>query len=167
MPTTRKSTRGSAAKGTALGKQSTLSFTNRVSKAGAVKATSKEKGAELDSPLATPPPTKKAKLEGPAKVEEQVEELVIEEQSQVDEIEEKPAVEAAETKTPAEVRAEKITDAQIRKYWNGVEEARIAKRVHQEDLGTGEKVLRYFDISSQYGVSFLVSIVILSRSHSH
>lgn len=161
MPTTRKSTRGSAAKGTALGKQSTLSFTNRVSKAGAVKATAKDKGAELDSPIATPPPSKKAKLEEPATVEEAVEYTVEEQavdQSQVEEAEEKPELEAAHTKTTAEVRAERITDAQIRKYWKSVEDARIAKRVHQEDLGTGEKVLRYFDISSQYGacVSSLV-----------
>lgn len=153
MPTTRKSTRGSAAKGTALGKQSTLSFTNRVSKAGAVKVTGKDKGADLDSPIATPPPSKKAKLEDPTKVEEQVEEQVVDQSQVVEEVEEKLEVEAAETKTPAEVRAERVTDAQIRKYWKGVEEARIAKRVHQEDLGTGEKVLRYFDISSQYGVS--------------
>lgn len=153
MPTTRKSTRGSAAKGTALGKQSTLSFSNRVSKAGAVKATAKDKSAELDPPIATPPPPKKAKLEEPATVEEQFEEQVAD-QSQIEEVEEKPEVEAADTKTTAEVRAERITDAQIRKYWKGVEEARLAKRVHQEDLGTGEKVLRYFDISSQYGASF-------------
>lgn len=56
-------------------------------------------------------------------------------------------------KPQAEVRARKVTDAQVKKYWRGVEGARIAKRVHQGELSLGEKVLRYFDISSQYGVS--------------
>lgn len=150
MPTTRKSTRGSATRGSAIGKQSTLSFSNRVSKAGAVKATVKDKDVELRSPLTTPPPSKKPKLEEPDKVEQRVEEQV-HDHSLIEEAEDQPQIEAAETKTPAEVRAERITDAQIRKYWKGVEDVRIAKRVHQEDLGLGEKVLRYFDISSQYG----------------
>ncbi|KAJ4415999.1 hypothetical protein N0V82_007025 [Gnomoniopsis sp. IMI 355080] len=150
MPTTRKSARGGAARGAALGKQSTLSFSNRVSKAGAVKATAKDRDVELDSPIPTPPPSKKVKLEGPEKIEQPAEEQV-EDQSHIVDAGEQPQIEEAETKTPAEVRAERISDAQIRKYWKGVEEARIAKRVHQEDLGLGEKVLRYFDISSQYG----------------
>lgn len=152
MPPTRKSTRGSAARGSATGKQSTLLFTNRVSKAGAVKSSSKDKDAQLDSPNAAPPPSKKAKLEEFEKVEDQVNEQLGDD-SQVEEAEDKAQIDVAEDKAQAEVRAEKITDAQIRKYWKGVEEARIAKRVHQEELGTGEKVLRYFDISSQYGVS--------------
>ncbi len=56
-------------------------------------------------------------------------------------------------KSKAEVAAEKLTDAQINKYWCGIEAQRGAKRVHQEELSTDERVLRYFDVSSQYGVS--------------
>ena len=52
----------------------------------------------------------------------------------------------------AETRALEITEAQIRKYWAAVEKE--SKRVHQEGLGVGEQVLRYFDVSSQYGVCF-------------
>lgn len=148
MPPTRKTTRGAAAKGAASAKgQSTLSFNNRVSKAGPVKGTGKDKDVELDSaPIATPPPTRKELVEADEEEEEEEEaEAVVE------------AEEAADDKPEAEVRAVRITDAQIRRYWKGVEEARLAKRVHQEDLGLGEKVLRYFDISSQYGVSFCAS----------
>ncbi|CAN8104005.1 unnamed protein product [Discula destructiva] len=130
---TRKSTRGAAARGAPSGKQATLSFNNRVSKVGAVKATGKDKDVKPESPIATPPSSKEAEVDDVEIVEEAVE------------------VEDAEDKPEDEVRAEKISDAQIRKYWKGVEEARLAKRVHQEDLGLGEKVLRYFDISSQYG----------------
>lgn len=151
MPTTRKSTHGSAARGAALGKQSTLSFNNRVSKAGAARATSKDKEAQFDSPIAIPPPSKRVKVED--QLEEVEEQLDAE--SRVSEAEDHAQAEVAEEKDLAKVRAEKVTDAQIRKYWKGVEDARIARRVHQEELSTGEKVLRYFDISSQYGVSFL------------
>lgn len=157
MPTTRKSARGGAARRGAIGKQSTLPFSNRVSKAGAVKATAKDKDVELDSSIPIPPPIKKARLEESERIEQRVEEQV-EGQSQIEEAGEQSQIEEAVTKTPAEVRAERISDAQIRRYWKGVEEARIAKRVHQEDLGLGEKVLRYFDISSQYGVSLLFSL---------
>lgn len=137
-PARRSSRSAAVARNTALGKQSTLSFTNRVVKSGAAKAPGKDKNAEHESPIATPPPSK-------------LETVELEEEDEEEEAE----VEVVIEKTEAEVRAEKVTDAQIRKYWKGVEEARLARRVHQEDVGLGEKVLRYFDISSQYGVSYL------------
>jgi hypothetical protein len=56
-------------------------------------------------------------------------------------------------KSESELRAEKVSNAAVEKYWKALEAQRIAKRVHQEGLSTGEKVLRYFDVSSQYGVS--------------
>lgn len=55
-------------------------------------------------------------------------------------------------KTEAELRAE-VSDAQVKRYWKAVEAQRKAPRVHQEDLDVSDKVLRYFDVSSQYGVS--------------
>lgn len=58
-----------------------------------------------------------------------------------------------------EVRASKVSDAQIKRYWKEKEGERIARRVHQEELSIEEKVLRLFDMSSQFGVS-------LSSSHS-
>jgi DNA polymerase delta subunit 4 len=52
-----------------------------------------------------------------------------------------------------EEKARKVTDAQIKRYWREREAERRAPRVHQEDLGVEEKVLRLWDMSSQYGVS--------------
>lgn len=45
----------------------------------------------------------------------------------------------------------KVTDAQIRRYWRDREAERRAPRVHQEELSVEEKVLRLWDMSSQYG----------------
>ncbi|KKY17411.1 putative dna polymerase delta subunit [Phaeomoniella chlamydospora] len=47
-----------------------------------------------------------------------------------------------EEKTKREQEAEKISDAAVRRYWKKEEESRIAPR---------EKILRHFDLSSQYG----------------
>lgn len=44
-----------------------------------------------------------------------------------------------------------MTEAHINKYWKSIEMERMAPRVHQEGLSTHEKILRYFDVSSQYG----------------
>jgi DNA polymerase delta subunit 4 len=55
-------------------------------------------------------------------------------------------------KTEAELRADKITGRQISQYWNKLERERRTKRVHQEGLTLAEKILRYWDVSSQYGV---------------
>ena len=52
-----------------------------------------------------------------------------------------------------EQKAGKIPETQLRKYWKGKEDERIAQRVHQQGLSVNEKILRHFDLSSQYGVS--------------
>ena len=54
-----------------------------------------------------------------------------------------------------EEKAKKIPETQIRKYWKGKEDERIAPRVHQQGLSVNEKILRHFDLSSQYGVSHI------------
>ncbi|MCJ1288188.1 hypothetical protein MMC26_007543 [Xylographa opegraphella] len=54
-------------------------------------------------------------------------------------------------RTDAEVRASKITDAQVKRYWKKKEDERKAPRVHQQGLSVEEKVLREFDLSSQFG----------------
>lgn len=67
----------------------------------------------------------------------------------------KPAVVVQES--AAEREATRVSDAAIERYWAGIEAGRTAKAVHRkhtEGLTTGEKVLRYFDVSSQYGVGF-------------
>ncbi|PKX95286.1 putative DNA polymerase delta subunit 4 [Aspergillus novofumigatus IBT 16806] len=48
-------------------------------------------------------------------------------------------------------KAIKITEQELQRYWKKEEQARKAPRVHQEDLSLHEKILRHFDLSSQYG----------------
>ncbi|GIK05662.1 hypothetical protein Aspvir_009775 [Aspergillus viridinutans] len=48
-------------------------------------------------------------------------------------------------------KAIKITEQELRRYWKKEEQTRKAPRVHQEDLSLHEKILRHFDLSSQYG----------------
>lgn len=52
-----------------------------------------------------------------------------------------------------EQEARKVSDTQIKKYWRQKEQERMAPRVHQEDLGVYEKVLREWDMSYKFGVS--------------
>ncbi|KAI1076396.1 hypothetical protein F5B20DRAFT_555925 [Whalleya microplaca] len=138
------------------GKQATLSFNHRVTKSSVSKA-SKDLASKptKQSPLAkhhisatddddhNDDPAVKAEAEAEA------------EAAEADiEVEEEPKPEAEQPvpeKSEAEVRAEKITDRQIDQYWRQLERERIAKRVHQEGLSLAEKVLRYWDVSSQYG----------------
>ena len=51
-----------------------------------------------------------------------------------------------------EEQALKVSEAQIRKYWLLKEDARKAPRVHQQGMSVHEKVLREWDLSSQFGV---------------
>lgn len=144
MPTTRRSTGGAKARTGPTKGQSTLSFHNKVTK-----------NVQNDAKKAIVSPSA-AKVELPSKeevtqeeVKEEVEPDTQEDVNEEEEIEELLVPEKSE----AELRAEKITDAQIDKYWKSVEKQRIAPRVHQEGVPLNEKVLRYFDVSSQYGVS--------------
>ncbi|KZF19419.1 putative DNA polymerase delta subunit 4 [Xylona heveae TC161] len=59
--------------------------------------------------------------------------------------------EVAKPKTKEEQAAEKVSDAQLKRYWKAREDERKAPRVHQEGLSMNEKILRHFDLSSQYG----------------
>lgn len=86
-------------------------------------------------------------------------------------------VEPSNSKSEAERQAENITNAQIKRYWNKREKERTTQRgkdqtarclrmkymlimsiVHQEGLSVEEKILRHFDVSSQYGVSHVAYI---------
>lgn len=147
MPTTRRST-GAARAGPTKG-QSTISFHHKVTKASTPQDVKK---AVLSEPAV-------AKVQVPAVNEKPEEEgLVAEpEPASEDEQDEPELIEAVPEKPEAEVRAEKIADAQINKYWKAIENERKAPRVHQKDLSQSEKVLRYFDVSSQYGVGLLCS----------
>ncbi|OTA79462.1 hypothetical protein M434DRAFT_402081 [Hypoxylon sp. CO27-5] len=136
MPTTRRSSSDSRA----AGRQSTLSFNHRVTKSIPKSAKDLSK------------PTKQSPL---AKhVSSVKEEPTTEDEAVKIEVEEEPHLKQPEPqpeRSEAELHAEKITDRQIDQYWRKLERERIAKRVHQEDLTVAEKVLRYWDVSSQYG----------------
>ncbi|KAI1135371.1 DNA polymerase delta, subunit 4-domain-containing protein [Hypoxylon sp. FL0543] len=137
MPTTRRSSSNSRA----TGRQSTLSFNHRVTKSAPKSAKDLSKPAK-QSPLAKQvPPAEKEE----ATTEDEAVKVEVDEEPQVEQPEPEPE------KSEAELRAEKITHRHIEVYWRKLERERVAKRVHQEDLTLAEKVLRYWDVSSQYG----------------
>ncbi|KAI1767072.1 hypothetical protein GGR53DRAFT_463814 [Hypoxylon sp. FL1150] len=152
MPATRRSS-GNAARRT-TGRQATLSFNHRVTKVAGPKSTkdlvSASKPAK-QSPLAkhvSSAQPQSADEEEVKKEEDDVEESKIKVLEEVPQVEVKPEPEA---KSEAELRAEKISGRQIDQYWRKLERERTAERVHQEDLLQAEKILRYWDVSSQYG----------------
>ncbi|KND94394.1 DNA polymerase delta subunit 4 [Tolypocladium ophioglossoides CBS 100239] len=142
MPTTRRSTGGTRARPGPGKGQSTISFSNKVTKS----VPKDTKKAVISSPAVA----KIVDPEGAIPAKDEVEDIIVNELDTREDEEAKPQV-AVHEKTDAEAKAEKINDAQINKYWKSVESQRKAPRVHQEDLEVSEKVLRYFDVSSQYG----------------
>ncbi|KAI9828090.1 MAG: hypothetical protein M1832_003617 [Thelocarpon impressellum] len=142
MPATRRKSHGPATSGG----QSTLSFGSRakVTKPSSA-ATSKAKHIEaaqlpdvtvedLRAKTTSPEPDRL----GPTKAE-------VVAQKQVQAEQEKTA------HTPEIEEAEGISESRLKAYWRAREAERKAGRVHQEGLGVHEKILRHFDLSSQYG----------------
>ncbi|KAI1480746.1 DNA polymerase delta, subunit 4-domain-containing protein [Daldinia eschscholtzii] len=152
MPTTRRSSGGGNR--TTTGRQSTLSFNHRVTKS--VPKATKDLASK---PVKQSPLVKQISSTSPEPKDEEVEDVERKEEEEEvtqhePEDEEKSLVaqpEAQPEKSEAELRAAEITDRQIDQYWRKLERERIAKRVHQEGLTLAEKVLRYWDVSSQYG----------------
>ncbi|GAO16238.1 uncharacterized protein UV8b_08250 [Ustilaginoidea virens] len=139
MHTSRRSTAGSRGRTGPTKGQSTISFANKVTKS-VPKATKK-----LQSPAHTQPELPERTAPGAKRPQETVDDGHEEDEAGA------PQPEAPAAKSAAEAAAEKVTDSQIRKYWKGIERIRKAPRVHQAELSVDEKVLRYFDVSSQYG----------------
>jgi DNA polymerase delta subunit 4 len=139
MPATRRSrtSSGPAAKGA----QKTLSFGNKVTKP--TSTTSKD----AKSPLSISHKS--------LDVGHVTSEVAVVQQAAI----EVSRVEAQEDVSPEEEKAGKVTEAQIKKYWKERERERRAPRVHQEGLTVEEKVLRLFDMSSQYGVCHILSFL--------
>ncbi|KAI0911029.1 DNA polymerase delta, subunit 4-domain-containing protein [Ustulina deusta] len=138
MPPTRRSSGG----GRPSGKQATLSFNHRVTKSVPKSVKNAISSAPAKSPLA------KHVTNAEPDVKEEVDTDIEEEKVKVEEP--KPVAPERE-KTEAELRADKITDRQISRYWRDIESERRTKRLHQEGLSLAEKILRYWDVSSQYG----------------
>lgn len=128
MPPTRRA-RASASGPATKGSQKTLAFSNtKITKPTSV-ATSKSLTEPIKPSLGHITPQAAVKAQAAAEVER-----------------------IKKERTAEEAKAEKVTDAQVRKYWREREAERSAPRVHQEELSVEEKILRLFDISSQYGV---------------
>ncbi|KAK4141184.1 DNA polymerase delta, subunit 4-domain-containing protein [Dichotomopilus funicola] len=154
MVTTRRSTRSSSGPG--AGKQQTLSFKHKVTKAiqtGKESYKSPSRAREY-IPDPSPEPTTEVPAT-PSKAPKTREgQTPAPEQEEEAEEEEKVKAPVVPEKSEAEAKAAKTSDRAIEKYWEGIEssrEARAVHRKHTEGLATGEKVLRYFDVSSQYG----------------
>ncbi|GAM90173.1 hypothetical protein ANO11243_082130 [Dothideomycetidae sp. 11243] len=66
-----------------------------------------------------------------------------------------PELEEEDAQDPEEVAddiaARKVSAAKIKAYWREKERLRLAPRVHQQDLSLGEKILREWDMSGQFG----------------
>ncbi|KAI0518156.1 DNA polymerase delta, subunit 4-domain-containing protein [Xylaria bambusicola] len=148
MPATRRSTGG----GRPTGKQATLSFNHRVTKS-VPKSAKNLSSAHAQSPLAKHVINVEPDVKDEVDAEEKAE---VEEPKQVE-------VAPEREKTEAELRADEISDRQISQYWRDIENERRTKRLHQEDLSLAEKILRYWDVSSQYGPC--VGITRLKRWH--
>ncbi|KAF4452498.1 gtp-binding protein beta subunit-like protein [Fusarium austroafricanum] len=145
MPATRRSVantrRGPPTKG-----QSTLSFSNKVTKPVPKNA----KKSVISASVTKVDPSqhvKQGEIEGIATNEPERIELDKEEVEPEVESEVVPEPEKSES----ELRAGKITDAQIKKYWKSIENQWTTPRLHQQGVSMSEQVLRYFDVSSQYG----------------
>jgi DNA polymerase delta subunit 4 len=135
MPATRRARTSSGP--AARGSQKTLSFSSSKTSA----ATSTKDKLEKSTPLS--PDSKPSTLDiepGHVSSEAAIAEQVL-------------SVKAEVKRSPEEEKASKVTAAQIKRYWRDREAERRAPRVHQEDLSVEEKVLRLWDMSSQYGVS--------------
>jgi DNA polymerase delta subunit 4 len=134
MPATRRSrnSSGPAPKGS----QKTLSFGHKVTKAG---TNPFAKDAKAKAHTINPKTLDVGHVDSEAAVAEQAR---IEVES------------FKRERTAEEERASKVTDAQIRRYWREREAERKAPRVHQEGVSLEEKILRLFDMSSQFGVCF-------------
>jgi len=141
LPTTRRSTGGVRARPGPTRGQSTISFSHRVSKP----VPKEQKKAALTSAI------ERVEIGKPAKKEEkEADDTQLNEPASL-EIEQAEVKEEPLEESDSAIRAKKISDAQIIKYWKLIEAQRIAPRVHQKDVSLAEKVLRYFDVSSQYG----------------
>ncbi|CCX07403.1 DNA polymerase delta, subunit 4-domain-containing protein [Pyronema domesticum] len=65
----------------------------------------------------------------------------------------------AEKQEEDKIEAPKISQAKIKAYYTAILSSRLVAPVHQSDLSTTEKILRHFDLSSQYGPCIGISRV--------
>ncbi|KAK6539778.1 hypothetical protein TWF694_009971 [Orbilia ellipsospora] len=113
-----------------------------------------DKGSPLETPSETSIKTEQTHVEK--------EETVSEEQDQVEErseesvpfeeqVIERPKFDISFIGKDRTDEAYQITPQQIKAYYTSIRNSRIGPPVHQEGLTDYEKILRHFDLSSQYG----------------
>ena len=147
------------------GRQATLSFNHRVTKAVpkqsakeavllSKKVDSKEKEAEKIETVIEKEAEKAKKVEKKAEKTEEPE--TVDDEPLVEEAQQLQAPKAI--RAPLEIEADSIPDSQIHRYWRSIEAQSLSRPVHQDGMGLGEKVLRHFDVSSQFGVSFILRL---------
>ncbi|KAF5580226.1 GTP-binding protein beta subunit [Fusarium subglutinans] len=141
MPTTRRSAASTRSRGPPAKGQSTLSFSNKVTKPVPKSA----KKSAISASISKLDPSQHA-------AQREVENIVVDDHESI-EVDKEEEVEAVlePVKSELELQAEKVTDTQIKKYWKSIEGQWTTPRLHQQDVSLSEKVLRYFDVSSQYG----------------
>ncbi|KXG52813.1 DNA polymerase delta, subunit 4 [Penicillium griseofulvum] len=126
--------------------QSTLSFGGRVTKpvtAPSHKAKALESTPSLpDTSPATPPEPQQLPVTPNEPSKPHVAELAVRQQA---------AVEHQAPLSEEDKRALKLNKQDIWRYWQAQEKSRMAPRAHQEGMDVEEKILRHFDLSSQYG----------------
>ncbi|PYH42322.1 putative DNA polymerase delta subunit 4 [Aspergillus saccharolyticus JOP 1030-1] len=133
--------------------QSTLSFgsKSRVTKPSAAPATRSQKAKDLE-PVVTSLPEKQS-IHSASEPEESRESSTQPEQPHVAElaVRQQAQAEIEQPVSEEDKRASKITERELTNYWKQEEAKMRGPRVHQDDLTTHEKILRHFDLSSQYG----------------
>ncbi|PLB47526.1 hypothetical protein P170DRAFT_456387 [Aspergillus steynii IBT 23096] len=127
--------------------QSTLSFgsQSRVTKPSAT--TPSQKSKDLDALTILPGKPSDEVVSEPEKSpvtpsEPHVAEIAVKDQAQT---------EIQQPLTEEDEKALKITERELQRYWKQEEAKRKAPRVHQGELSLHEKILRHFDLSSQFG----------------
>ena len=148
MPPKRRST-GATAKST----QSTLAFhgtSNKVTKPGARTVNAKKN--LLSESVKTNEKPEVANVEIEEEEEEDTpttaEAVIIKQAEQVQE---------QTQSTPEEIEARQVKPKQLQAYWKKLNTG-SARRYHQEDLSLEEKILRKFDMTAQFGVSFNTTV---------
>ncbi|PWY68440.1 hypothetical protein BO70DRAFT_366110 [Aspergillus heteromorphus CBS 117.55] len=133
--------------------QSTLSFgsQSRVTKPSATPSTRSQKAKDLESIDAFPP--EKLSIQDVSEPEQAPATPIEPSQPHVAEIavREQARTETQQPFSEEDEKAKSTTQRQLQQYWNKEETKRLAPRVHQGDLTLHEKILRHFDLSSQYG----------------
>ncbi|KAL4898113.1 DNA polymerase delta, subunit 4-domain-containing protein [Aspergillus ambiguus] len=137
----------------ARSQQSTLSFGNqsRVTKSSVAPPSHLKKPSHPEPDV--PSRSKKPSLEAVSEQEQtprsptepsqpHVAELAVRQQAQA---------EIQQPWTDDDRRATKLTEKDLQRYWKNEESKRRGPSVHHQDLSLHEKILRHFDLSSQYG----------------